>query len=196
MTAFDGEFLVLEMASITCPLFQSRRDSMATLVTRYPKVAFAILYVREAHPGALRPEHTSDADKRRNALALKNEDGEGREIWLDSVDGAVHTQLGQYPNSVFIINKNGCIVFMSDWNNPRATGRALAALTAGKPAGGPGMFLPAKPSVLRRTLKSAGAGAAEDFRRGFARLVWGNLIKRNLRVALGEGATVGPDATC
>ncbi len=193
---FEGDFLVLEMGSITCPLFQGRRKGMAKMVANNPDVDFAILYVREAHPGLNRPKHTSDESKRDNALALQNEDQEGREIYLDGLEGAVHVAYGQYPNSVFIINKNGCVVFLADWNNPRATGKALKALKAGKPATGMGMFLPAPPPVVLKTLSSAGPGAAVDFFSGLPRLAWKNLIKRNLRVAMGKAPAIAPDANC
>jgi hypothetical protein len=192
----EGDFLVLEMGSITCPLFQGRREGMAEIVAQNPDTKFAILYVREAHPGATRPKHHSETDKKNNALALQNEDGEGREIWLDTLEGNAHLAFGQYPNSVFIINRNGCIVYMADWNNPRATAKALKALKAGKPATGMGLFLPARPPVVLRTLKSAGKGAAFDFFSGLPRLAWKNLIKRNLRVLLGKQPKIAPDASC
>ena len=193
---FAGDFLVLETGSITCPLFQGRRKGMAALVAAHPDVKFAILYVREAHPGTLRPGHRTEADKRQNAEALQREDGEEREIWLDTLGGNAHMAYGQYPNSVFIINRNGCIVYMADWNNPGATGKALRALKAGKPATGMGMFVPAPPALVLRTLKSAGPGAAADFFDGLPRLIWKNLIKRNLRVLFGKQPRVAPDAIC
>jgi len=193
---FEGDFLVLEMGSITCPLFQGRRKGMAALVAAHPDTKFAILYVREAHPGSLRPKHKSAADKRGNAEALRAEDGEGREIWLDTLAGEAHMAFGRYPNSLFIINRNGCIIYMADWNNPGATGKALRALKAGRPATGMGMFLPAPPPVVLRTLKSAGPGAALDFFSGLPRLIWKNLIKRNLRVLFGKQPKIAPDAIC
>ncbi len=193
---FKGDFLVLEMGSITCPLFQGRRKGMAEIVAENPETKFAILYVREAHPGDARPKHATEADKKNNALALRNEDGEGREIWLDRLNGDAHLAFGQYPNSVFIINRNGCIVYMADWNNPRATAKALKALKAGKPATGMGLFLPAPPPVVLRTLKAAGKGAAFDFFSGLPRLAWKNLIKRNLRVVLRQQPKILPDARC
>ena len=193
---FEGDFLVLETGSITCPLFQGRRKGMAELVNRHPDTAFAILYVREAHPGVNRPKHETEADKRANAMALKLEDHEGREILLDRLDGVAHMALGQYPNSVFIINRNGCIVFMADWNNPRATGKALKALKAGKPATGAGLFLPPPLPVAVRTLRKAGPGALADFLSGLPRLIWKNLFKRNSRVLFGKTPKIAPDATC
>ncbi|ASM71315.1 MULTISPECIES: deiodinase-like protein [Roseobacteraceae] len=71
---FSGEFLVLEMGSITCPLFQSQRGIMETL-NRQNGVSTAVLYVREAHPGAVVPGHKSFEDKIACATRLRVEDG-------------------------------------------------------------------------------------------------------------------------
>ncbi len=192
---FDGDFLVLETGSITCPLFQSRRKGMETLVKRYPETAFRILYVREAHPGQNRPQHSGEADKTANARALQ-QDKEGRLILVDTFEGAAHKAYGSYPDAVVIINRNGCVVYASEWNNPAATGRALAALKAGKPAGRAGLFLPARPPAAIRALKGAGKGAAADFLRSLPGLVWSNLVKRNLRVLSGRAPKVQPDTRC
>lgn len=193
---FDGDFLVLEMASITCPLYQDRRNTMKALTEKHPDTSFEIMYVREAHPGANRPKHGDATGKLANAYALQHEDGEGRLILIDTLDGDAHAAYGSFPNAVFIINKNGCVVYYSDWNNPRATGRALQALKAGKPASGMGMFVPPKPPHALKTLRDAGKGSAVDFFRGLPVLIWKNLIKRNLRLLTGLKAKVAPDATC
>ena len=193
---FDGDFLVLEMASITCPLYQSRRGKMKTLTGKYPDTSFTIMYVREAHPGKIRPKHIDAKGKLTNARALQFEDGEGRTILIDDLDGHAHVAYGSFPNAVFIINKNHCVVYYSDWNNPTATGRALANLKAGKPASGMGLFLPAIPAIGLVTLKNAGKGAGIDFARSFPSLVWENLIKRNLRLLTGRKSSITPDAKC
>lgn len=193
---FDGDFLVLEIGSITCPLYQSRRGKMKTLTERYPDTSFAIMYVREAHPGKARPKHDDSEGKLTNARALQFDDGEGRTILIDTLNGQAHVAYGSFPNAVFIINKNHCVVYYSDWNNPYATGRALKALKSGKPASGMGIFLPAIPSVGFKTLKDAGKGAGLDFARSFPNLVWKNLIKRNLRVLLRRPHPISPDMNC
>ena len=54
---FEGDFLVLELGSITCPLFQARRKTMMTLQDEFPQISNFILYVREAHPGQDIPMH-------------------------------------------------------------------------------------------------------------------------------------------
>lgn len=193
---FEGAFLVLELGSITCPLFQGRRKGMARLVADNPDIAFRVLYIREAHPGSGITQHRDLADKVARARALRDEDGEGREIVIDDIDGSAHKAYGGYPNSVFIINRAGCVLWRADWNNPAATARALARLKAGKPAGGQGLFLPAPPPVAFRTLKRAGGPALGDFLRDLPKLIWKNAILRNLRQLFGRGGGVAPDHIC
>ena len=85
---FTGNFLVLETGSITCPLFQGRRGGMAKPRQQFPDTIFAIPYVREAHPGEIRPKHKSEVGKIANAQAPKPEDEEGRMILIGSPEGA------------------------------------------------------------------------------------------------------------
>ncbi len=193
---FDGDFLVLEMGSITCPLFQSRRGIMGRLSEEFPGVASVVLYVREAHPGTAIPSHRDFEDKLNAARRLKDEDGEGRLILIDDFDGPAHRAYGSMPNAVFIINRNGCVVFRSDWNNPVATRKALAALVKGREMRIRSYFRPPTPASALRTLRRAGPGAAIDFFRGLPFLIWTNLIKRNLRLLLGRPPKLSRDTTC
>lgn len=192
---FEGDFLVLEMGSLTCPLFQGRRKPMKKLHEVYPEIGFAVLYVREAHPGEMISAHKSDAEKQSCAGQLQR-DGENRRILVDDVNGTVHEAYGGYPNSVFIINRNGCVVYASDWNNPTTTRRALSLLKAGQPANLKAWFKPVPPSVSLKILRAGGKGAMSDFFRGLPRLVWNNLVLRNIRLILGKGLGVAPDAKC
>jgi len=193
---FAGRFLVLEMGSITCPLFQSRRDIMGQLPGEFPDVDFAVLYAREAHPGAHIGAHNNMDDKVRQATLLRDGDGEAREILIDGIDGTLHSVYGGYPNAVFIINAKGCVVYRSAWNNPPATRRALGQLMAGKSVASEGYFLPANPRQAWRTLKQAGKGSGADFARSFPSLFWKNLVRRNFLLAIGKRPRVDPDTTC
>lgn len=196
LLTFDGDFLVVELGSVTCPLFQSRRGTMADLVKRHPNSSFAILYIREAHPGAQIPQHQNMADKLVCARLVAEAADEGREVLVDDIEGTAHQAYGSYPNAVFIINKNGCVLFRSDWNDAAATGRALALLEAGKPAKVNSYFKPPKPPVAIATLRRNGKGAAIDFFKSLPVLFWQNLIMRNLRVLMGAEPVVRPDAQC
>lgn len=192
---FSNEFLVLELGSITCPLFQGRREGMARLVSLFPTVNFSVLYVREAHPGSNIPSHKSAAEKVSCAIALKN-DQEIRSILIDDIKGTAHDAYGGYPNAVFIINRNGCIVYRSDWNNVSAIKKALNRLLSGKPANSKSYFLPVKPTIALKTLKRSGQGAIKDFLLGLPTLIWKNVIKRNVLLFFNLTKTVSPDKRC
>jgi peroxiredoxin len=178
---FSGEFLVLEMGSITCPLFQSRRGLMEPL-GRQAGASSAVLYIREAHPGAEIQSHKNFDDKKICASRLKDEDGETRTVFIDGFEGKAHEAYGSMPNAVFIINKNGCVVYRADWNNPSATRKALLALLAGREVTAKAYFRPAVPKTAMRTLGKAGKGSAADFFKGLPFLIWTNVIKLNLRL--------------
>jgi len=193
---FTGELLILELGSITCPLFQSRRGIMSDLGADSDTVDSVILYVREAHPGAAIPAHGSIEDKRSCVRRLIDEDGERRTVLVDGIDGAAHAAFGGLPNAVFIINRNGCVLYRADWNNPAATRKALADLLADRPVRAKSYFRPARPTVAARTLRRAGPGSALDFFKSLPSLVWNNLIRRNLRTLLGRPQTVSRDLTC
>lgn len=193
---FDADFLVLEFGSITCPLFQSRRVGMARLNDEFPNAGNVVLYVREAHPGYEIPAHVTISDKTKQACRLRDDNGETREILIDDMAGSAHRAYGSYPNAVFIINRNGCVVYRSAWNNPRATRRVLRRLIAGKPVRAESMFLPAKPPIVMQTFRQAGKGSAVDFFKGLPRLIWNNLIRRNLRLLFHRNAAVQPDVSC
>lgn len=192
---FEGDFLVLEMGSITCPLFQGRRKIMEPL-DRLGNVSSAVLYVREAHPGTSIPSHKSFDDKQACATRLKVEGKETRTVFIDGFDGAAHEAYGGMPNAVFIINKNGCVVFRSEWNNPSATRKALVALLAGRKVSAKSYFRPVTPVTVLKTLGRAGGGSAADFFKGLPSLIWANLIKRNLRLLFGKDATGSVRTTC
>ncbi|MEP4032499.1 deiodinase-like protein [Roseibium polysiphoniae] len=193
---FSGEFLVLEMGSRTCPLFQSRRNIMQPLEREFSNLSFAVLYVREAHPGSNIPGHKSFEDKATCARQLKEADGETRTVFIDTFEGLAHQAYGSMPNAVFIINKNGCVVFRSDWNNPSSTRKALRELVEGRPITARSFFRPAVPTVAIRTMKNAGKGSAADFFKGLPFLVWTNVFKRNWRLLFKKPAQYSGETLC
>lgn len=193
---FSGPFLVLEFGSITCPLFQSRRKTMALMGQEFPDVSSVIVYVREAHPGNIISSHGDMDEKIKRGRQLRDTDGEGREILIDKMNGDIHAAYGSYPNAVFIINKNGCVVYRSAWNNPMGTRKALRRLMSGKSVRAEAMFLPAVPTIAIATFKQAGQGSARDFFRGLPRLAWNNLIRRNLRLLFRRSVKIDPNIGC
>lgn len=192
---FAGEYLVLEMGSITCPLFQSRRGIMQPLA-QTDGVSSAVLYVREAHPCADIQSHKSFDDKLECAVRLTSEDGETRTVFVDGLEGHAHAAYGSMPNAIFIINKRGSVVYRADWNNPTATRKALQALLAGRAVTSKPYFRPALPTTVLRTLGNAGKGSAADFFKGLPFLIWTNIIKRNLRLLFNRPKSGSKHTTC
>lgn len=193
---FDGNFLVLELGSITCPLFQARRRTMMTLHEEFPQVSNVVLYVREAHPGQDIPVHKNLDEKLQCAQVLRDDDGEKRLIIVDDFQGTAHKAYGSMPNAVFIINKHGCVVYRAGWNNGEATRAALRSLIDGKPIRAKSYFKPSTPSVLLRTLKRAGAGSRTDFFKSLPYLFWQNIVKRNLRLLFNRPQTIDGNMRC
>lgn len=183
---FEGDYLVLELGSITCPLFLTRQESMEDIVRDFPQVSFAILYVREAHPGAEIPAHKSIEDKKACASLLNTELDDPRTVLIDGLEGAAHLAYGSMPNAVFIIDKMGVVRFKAEWNNPSATRKALNAVLQGKSAKIKSYFKPAKPSIVLSTARRAGKGSGSDFFRGLPILIWNNVIKRNTKTFFGS----------
>lgn len=187
---FDGDFLVLELGSITCPLFQQRRSGMSRLHTQFSNVSHAVLYVREAHPGSKIPPHQTLEEKQKCAQILRDGDGEKRLILIDGLEGDAHQAYGGLPNSIYIINANGCVVYRAKWNNAPVTQRAIAALVEGKAPNPETYFTPATPVMLLRTLMRGGNEAVTDFLSGLPQLVWGHLIKKNLEILFNKPSKV------
>lgn len=178
---FDGECLVLELGSMTCPLFLTRQDSMEKVAQDFPQVSSAVLYVREAHPGATIPSHKDMDAKKACASLLKTDLSDPRLILVDGVEGHAHLAYGSMPNAVYIIGKDGIVKFKAPWNNAATTRKALEAILAGKPANFKSYFKPAKPWVVLSTVKRAGKGSGIDFFTSLPRLIWNVLIKNNFR---------------
>ena len=182
LSDYSAAITVLEMGSITCPIYQTRVKGMHRVASEFPDCQFLVLYVREAHPGSNVCQHESDADKVASAADLKRTFHENREILVDDLDGTAHQLYGAMPNSVFIIDREGLIAFRSDWNDVSATKKALTKLQHGESAASVrSYFKPASPAVGRQVFRHAGKGSAKDFFGSLPTLIRQNLLIRNLR---------------
>jgi len=112
-----GNWIVLEMGSITCPVTESKVVPMNDLARIFSDVTFLVLYVREAHPGEKIGQHSSFEEKSSCAKRFRDEYGVTRKIMIDDIEGSAHQKYGSMPNSVYIINPSGKVVFRGDWNN-------------------------------------------------------------------------------
>jgi len=78
---------------------------------------FFIVYVREAHPGENFSHHTSFEQKLKHAEKLRELDNVRLPVLVDDIEGSVHTAYGLLPNMVYLIDREGIIVYKSDWTD-------------------------------------------------------------------------------
>jgi iodothyronine deiodinase-like protein len=115
LSAFRGQWLVLETGSITCNMYTRNIPGMNALQDKYTDVVFCLVYVREAHPGSKLPQHSNMASKLANAAEVRSECGDRRCILVDDIEGSMHRQYGALPNIVYVIDPEGTVVYRHDW---------------------------------------------------------------------------------
>ncbi len=179
LSDLKGRWLVIESGSVTCPQYVANIEAMQRLSRKFPKVAFLVLYIREAHPGKRIPSHKSMEQKRSQASLTRRYD-ERRTVLVDSLDGYYHKLLGAFPNFVYVLNPDHKVVFRSDWNLPREVDRVLSY-------GDPKAFrhddhfepkMAPLPLVIKVILK-AGVDAMIDLVKGLPRLISMHVESKN-----------------
>ena len=120
--------------SMTCPMTASAAPSVQELYDEYSdRVTFIMLYVREAHPGENFTQSETIEEKLVYARALQKHYGIEWTVAADNVDGDLHRALDPKPNSAFLMNSQGIILFRTLWAADRdALRQALDAAAAGR----------------------------------------------------------------
>jgi hypothetical protein len=78
---------------------------------------FFIIYAREAHPGENFPHHTSPEQKILHAKKLRELDNVQIPVLVDDIEGSTHKAYGALPNMVYLIDRDGIVVYKSDWTD-------------------------------------------------------------------------------
>jgi hypothetical protein len=90
---------------------------MEDLVKKYEgKANFLFIYVREAHPGELIPEHETYEQKVAQAKMLADR-GNTRQIVVDDVNGEIHRQYGGLPNMSWVLDHTGRVAYKASWTD-------------------------------------------------------------------------------
>jgi len=181
LSDFFGNWIVLETGSISCPIYESKIKPMNELARKFSDVTFFVLYVREAHPGEKIREHGSFEEKLSCARRARDEDGESRTILVDDVEGSAHRLYGSMPNSVYVIDSKGHVVFRGDWNDIDEVHNVLQARDSIQAR--PREHYSARPSFrghkegMLGTLRRAGWVAVWDFMKAFPVMVFKHIQK-------------------
>lgn len=91
-------------------------------------VEFLLVYVREAHPGENYPSHTTLEQKKRDAIALAEQEDIHTTVIIDDLEGTIHRAYGLQPNMLYVIDKGGRVAFRALWAEEAALRRTLTEL--------------------------------------------------------------------
>ena len=143
---------LLIFGSSTCPVTDSAAPGLNELHARFgDRVRFVIVDVREAHPGKAVAQPKALDEKTAHAAQLRDLHGFKFEVAVDDIDGAFHRAMSPKPNSAYILDKDGTILFRAQWAND---GRALAAALDVVAAGG-SLSRSQSGGIVRPTLRFA-----------------------------------------
>ncbi len=138
------------------------------------EISFFLLYTRESHPAENYPAHRSFEQKLACARDLQRLEGVEFPILVDHLDGRIHRAYGVWPNALFVIHKDGRLVFRSNMANHRELREFLEDLLAGEKAREEGEIThvqyservlahQADQAAHRRVYERAGPKAFEDY---------------------------------
>jgi peroxiredoxin len=127
--------VVMQFGCSTCPPFLDSlcRDarSFVELYNKYRDKGFQffIIYTRETHPGENIQAHKTFGEKKKHAKMLREEYGLEVPIMVDNLDGAIHRAFGIMPNMVYVIGRDGIIVYRSEWFDGDGLERVLMQMS-------------------------------------------------------------------
>ncbi len=125
---------LLIFGSYTCPVTENSAPGLNELHARFGDlVRFVMVDVREAHPGKAVPQPQGLDEKIAHAEQLRDLHGFQFEVAVDDIDGTLHRTLSPKPNSAYVVDKDGVILFRAQWaNDTKALSAALGAIAAGE----------------------------------------------------------------
>lgn len=137
-------------------------------------VAFFLLYTRESHPAENYPAHGSLQQKIARARDLQRLESIEFPVIVDHLDGRIHRAYGVWPNALFVIHKDGRLVFRSNMANHGELRQYLEDLLAAEKAAADGKVVhlqyservvphEAHQATHRRVYERAGPKAFEDY---------------------------------
>ena len=131
---FGDKPVLVIFGSMTCPMTASAAPSVQELYDEFgDRVEFIMLYVREAHPGELISQAETMEEKVAHAKTLKEFYDINWTVAVDDINGELHRELDPKPNSAFLMDDSGKIIFRSLWAADRdALRQALDAAAAGQ----------------------------------------------------------------
>lgn len=112
--------VVLVFGSITGPLAATHLPDLNRMYEyfNWRGVEFLFVYTNESHSGERYPAHTSLEQKTAAARELKQLEEMRFPVLVDHLDGTVHRTYGDRPNSSFVVNRDGRLVYRTALTEP------------------------------------------------------------------------------
>jgi peroxiredoxin len=177
LSDFRGErHVVMMTGAVTSPMCAFEVPAVNQLQKDFDdkEVSFFLLYTRESHPAENYGAHNSFEQKLAYARDLKRLENIQFPILVDHLDGRIHRAYGVWPNALFVVHKDGRLIFRSNMANDRELRQFLVDLIAAENAAAEGRVqhlqyservLPheADQATHRRVYERAGPKAFEDY---------------------------------
>jgi len=174
LSDYKDKWVVIETASLTCPMFVKNVNPIKKLIAQYPDVEFLVVYVREAHPGSRVGPHKDMKEKIEVAKRTKNEYGDDRTMLVDNLKGEMHQAYGAFPNMVYVVDPKGTVVYRCDWTYAHLIERVLQDR--------PNLnhverkkIITAAPWIMFPVILKGGWDALYDQLKGLPLILWGHL---------------------
>jgi len=168
--------VVIMTGAVTSPMCAFEAPALHQLQQEFDarSVSFFLLYTRESHPAENYSAHRSFEQKLAYARDLQRLEEIRVPILVDHLDGRIHRAYGVWPNALFVIHKDGRLIFRSNMANHRELRQFLDDLMAAEAAAAAGKVLhlqyservvlhEADQATHRRVYERAGRKAFEDY---------------------------------
>jgi peroxiredoxin len=168
--------VVMMTGAVTSPMCAFEVPALNQLHQEFTDlgVSFFLLYTRESHPAENYSSHSSWDQKLSYARDLQRLENLQFPIIVDSLDGKIHRSYGTWPNALFVIHKDGRLIFRSNMANHAELRQFLDDLMAADQAAAEGRVLhlqyserviphEADQATHRRVYERAGPKTFEDY---------------------------------
>jgi alkyl hydroperoxide reductase subunit AhpC len=172
----DKRHVVIMTGAVTSPMCAFEVPAFNQLQREFQdqNVSFFLLYTRESHPAENYPPHSSWEQKLAHARDLQRLETVQFPIIVDSLDGEIHKSYGVWPNALFVVHRDGRLIFRSNMANHCEMRQFLDDLMAADQAAAEGRVLHLQYSERivpheadqvshHRVYQRAGAKAFEDY---------------------------------
>ncbi|PZC45653.1 MAG: Peroxiredoxin [Chloroflexi bacterium] len=133
LSDLKGRYVVVMTGAVTSPMCSHEVPALNKLQDDFggQGVSFFLLYTRESHPAENYPAHASMEQKIAHARDLHRLEGVRVPVLVDSLDGAIHRSYGAWPAALFVIDRNGRLVYRANMANTLELRQLLEDLIEG-----------------------------------------------------------------